>query len=472
MPTMPFGRSTAANKPQTSASQNSTCPYPQNAASSAQFNGSAAPKSGRQYQQRIPSDVPMAAQLNWGTPSNRAANGPSSQPIRQDAGPRLPSLPTAALPIPVAPSRIPNSSAVPPWQAKPAANPLPNRSASAPAEQSTAADRLVAQAHELSERAKGDAEYTQIAEICSQAEASEPSPATAQFAKNLRSWALNRRGQLKAEAGQDQEAILDFTAAVEADPTCWRAIHNRGVLVAQAGQFEKAFDDFARTIELNPKFAKAYSNRGALFMVANNLKDARQDYDHALALDPSLAVAHRGDGRVCQLMGDTNSALAHYNASIQLAPNDAYAIACRADLLTDLGRYAEANAEYNRAIDADPKSTQAQCGSAWLLATCPDRTVRKPDLAIQRAQTVIELGGDSDAVSFDTLAAAQANAGDYEAAMSSVRHAIALAPAEERDAYKQRFLLYQQAKPYRISPVGRVQQASYQSTGENSAAIR
>lgn len=472
MPTMLFGRATTATKPQTSNSQNANSPYPQNAASSAQFNGGAIPPSNRQFQSHIPNGAPIGAQANWGAPSTRTSNGPSSQPIRQDAGPRLPSLPTAALPVPAAPSRIPNSSAVPPWQAKPAAAaaPAPTRSAAAPAAQSSAADQLVAQAHELSERATSDADYSQIIEVCRQAEATQPSPATSKFARNLRGWALNRRGQIKAEAGQDPEAIVDFSAAIEADPTCWRAIHNRGVLIAQSGQFEKAFDDFARTIELNPKFAKAYSNRGALFMVANNLKDARQDYDHALALDPSLAVAHRGDGRVCQLMGDTNSALAHYNASIQLAPNDAYAIACRADLLTDMGRYAEASAEYNRAIDVDPKSTQAQCGSAWLLATCPDRTVRKPDLAIQRAQTVIELGGDSDAVSFDTLAAAQANAGDFEAAMNSVRHAIALAPAEERDAYKQRFLLYQQAKPYRISPIGRVQQASYQTTGESNGA--
>ena len=245
------------------------------------------------------------------------------------------------------------------------------------------------------------------------------------------------------------------------------------MLTAQAGQFDKAFDDFARTIELNPKFAKAYSNRAALFVVANNLNAARQDYDHAIELDPKLAVAHRGDGRVCQLMGDVNASLAHYDLAVKLAPTDAYAAACRADLLTDLGRYSDAAAEYNRAIDLDPKSTQAQSGSAWLLATCPDKSIRKADLAIQRAQTVIELGGDSDAVSFDTLAAAQANAGDFEAAMSSSRRAIQLAPAEERDAYKTRFAMYQQARPYRISPVDRMaQQASYEITDGEPGQMR
>ena len=148
------------------------------------------------------------------------------------------------------------------------------------------------------------------------------------------------------------------------------------------------------TIQLNPQFAKAYSNRAALFMVANNLNAALQDYNRAIELDPNLAVAHRGCGRVCQLTGRMDDAIAHYDAAVQLAPTDAYAAACRADLLTDVGRYSEAAAEYNRAIEIDPQSTQAQSGSAWLLATCPDSAVRNPDLAIQRAQTVIELGGE------------------------------------------------------------------------------
>ena len=48
--------------------------------------------------------------------------------------------------------------------------------------------------------------------------------------------------------------------------------------------------------------------------------------------------------------------------------------------------------------------------------------------------------------------------------MKSIRKAIELAPADERDAYKDRLVMYQQAKPYRIAPVERLaQQASYQT---------
>jgi tetratricopeptide (TPR) repeat protein len=158
-----------------------------------------------------------------------------------------------------------------------------------------------------------------------------------------------------------------------------------------------------------------------------------------------------------------DQAIAHYDASVQLAPNDAYAAACRADLLTDIGRYTEAEAEYERAIEIDPSLSQAHGGSAWLLATCPDSAVRNPELALERAKTAIEQSGDQDALNFDTLAAAQANAGDFAGAMDSARKAIELAPAEERETYRDRLVLYQQAKPFRIAPIERTaQQVSYE----------
>jgi tetratricopeptide (TPR) repeat protein len=453
----------------------------QNNAGQPQPRIAAQPPAGqRALMQPTPAGRPMAANANFQT--SRAVDGRPPQPIAQGyvhqqrtpaANPRSRmGHPTAAG------SAIPNSTSISPWnttpqaarapvqaaapQAQPAQPPQPASQAQ-PAAPLSPADRLVAEAHALSTRAQFEEDYTQIIETCRRAQASQASATTTQFAKNLVAWSLNRRGQLRAEAAQEKEAILDFDEAIRNDATCWRALHNRGVLLAQAGQFEKAFDDLSRTIQVNPQYAKAYSNRAALYMVANKLDAAQADYHRAIELDADLAVAHRGCGRVCQLLGQVDQAIAHYDASVQLAPNDAYAAACRADLLTDIGRYAEAEAEYERAIEIDPSLSQAHGGSAWLLATCPDSAVRNPELALERAKTAIEQSGDQDALNFDTLAAAQANAGDFAGAMDSARKAIELAPAEERETYRDRLVLYQQAKPFRIAPIERTaQQVSYE----------
>jgi tetratricopeptide (TPR) repeat protein len=348
-------------------------------------------------------------------------------------------------------------------RATPAVEPSPGVARRNPSVPESEADRLIAQAHASTSSAQSEADFTGIIETCRRARAMQPSPVTAQYASELASWAFKRRGQLKAEAGRDEQAICDFDAAIRADETRWRAVHNRGVLLAQAGEFEKAFDDFNRTIAINPEFAKAYSNRAALFVVAGNFTPALQDYARAIRLDPTLAVAHRGRGRACHLVGQLDEAIDHYDEAVRLAPDDAYAVASRADVLTDLARYAEAAAEYERAIALDPNSSEACSGSAWLLATCPDSSVRNPKLALERAAAAVALGDNRRAASFDTLAAAQANAGDFTAALDTIRQAVQLAEADERAVYKERMLLYQHAKPYRIAAAGQVMQASYES---------
>jgi tetratricopeptide (TPR) repeat protein len=328
--------------------------------------------------------------------------------------------------------------------------------------QPSRAELLLSEAHELSRDAHSQQDYTRIIESCRRALASQPSAEIAGYANELAAWSLNRRGQLKADAVQVREAMLDFEDAIRADSNCWRAVHNRGVLRAQAGQFEKAFDDFNRTIQIKPDYAKAYANRGALFVVASDLNAALKDYGRAIELDADLAVAHRGRGRVCHLLGRLDEAIAHYDAAVQLAPDDSYALVSRADLLTDMGRYVDACAQYDRAIELDPQSVYAYSGSAWLLATCPDGTVRNPALAIERAKKSIQLSGKKDALNFDTLAAAQAAAGNFSAAVQTLRQAIELAEADERDVYQERLAMYQHAQPYRIAPMRPVAQASYE----------
>jgi tetratricopeptide (TPR) repeat protein len=234
------------------------------------------------------------------------------------------------------------------------------------------------------------------------------------------------------------------------------------VLLAQSGQFEPAFDDFHKTIELNPGFAKAYANRGALYVLAGELEPALADYQQAAGLDPNFAIAERGCGRTCHMLGRIDEALDHLSRAIELAPRDAAALAGRADLLTDLGEYEAAAHDYDQALAINPKYADAYRGSAWLLATCPDGSVRNPGLALERAQKAVELDRKSDATTFDTLAAAQASVGDFKAASETIRHAIEISPPSERSVYQDRMQLYRQAKPYRIEPLPTVQQAGFE----------
>jgi len=316
-------------------------------------------------------------------------------------------------------------------------------------------------AHQLAGTARTEADYSKIFAMCKQIPARTATAEEAAFGRQLAAWALNRRGQLRAREGKINAAMADFDRAVRIDAKCWRALHNRGVLLARAGRFEPAFDDFHHTIELNPSFAKAYANRGALYVRAGELEPALADYQHAAKLDPKFATAQRGWGRTCHMLGRLVEAREHLTRAIELAPRDAMAYAGRGDLLTDLGQYEAAADDYEQALAINPKYVDAYRGSAWLLATCPDGTVRNPGVALERAQQAAELERKADATTFDTLAAAQASVGDFKTATQTICHAIEIAPPAERSVYQDRMQMYRQSQPYRIEPLSSVRQAGY-----------
>jgi tetratricopeptide (TPR) repeat protein len=329
-----------------------------------------------------------------------------------------------------------------------------------PAQERVAA--LIVEIHGKAQTANTETAYTDVVESCRHALAIESKGERAAYAKKLGAWALNRRGQVKADAGASQQALLDFEDALRLDPNLWRAFHNRGVLRAQAGEFDQAFNDFNRCTELNPQFAKAYSNRAALFVQAGDLRSALQDYRRAIELDPDLAVAHQGRGRVCHMLGRLQEALYHFDAAAQLsASDDSHVITSRADLLADIGRYTEAANEYKRAIDFDDQLAHAYRSSAWLLATCPDDSIRDSNLALKQAQQAIRLDNSQSAISLDTLAAAQANAGDFPSAIASLEQAIGISTEQERATYEFRLKLYRSFQPFRTSPATAIQPASY-----------
>jgi tetratricopeptide (TPR) repeat protein len=73
-------------------------------------------------------------------------------------------------------------------------------------------------------------------------------------------------------------------------PESWMYF-NRGLALKMLGQLEKAHLDYSKAIELNPTFAAAYTNRGNVRLLRNDSVGAIEDFRTALELDPSDVVA-------------------------------------------------------------------------------------------------------------------------------------------------------------------------------------
>jgi eukaryotic-like serine/threonine-protein kinase len=88
---------------------------------------------------------------------------------------------------------------------------------------------------------------------------------------------------------------------------------------------------------------------------------------------------------------------------------------------------------------------------AWQLATSPEPGLRDGTNAIAFAEKAVAATGRTNVMYIDTLAAACAEAGQFEKAVSAQKEAMALATEDEkkRDRYEDRLKLYQSNTPYR-----------------------
>jgi len=322
---------------------------------------------------------------------------------------------------------------------------------------------LIRDAYAKTKTAATLADYTEIIRVCEKAQSGALSPGLAAYVRELLAWTHNRRGEIYAEQGAsltksgdeqeaakiDARALSEFETAVGLNPDYWKAIHNRGVSYALLGKFTEAVKDFSRVLELKPEYANAWFNRGEIQFELANYAEALNDYGQAIRLKPDDYDAYVRRGHTHFQLRRFQEALADYGRAVELDADSAEALINRGDAYLALRQWREAATDYRQAIASDAGSGRAYQSAAWLMATCPDDGYRNNQLALQAAEKAIELDGRTDFKCLDTLAAAYANAGDFDRAKQTIAAAIKIAPRDHVDLMRRRLELYQQNQPYR-----------------------
>jgi tetratricopeptide (TPR) repeat protein len=330
------------------------------------------------------------------------------------------------------------------------------------------AERLLREAYAQTKTAARESDLTEIIRMCGQARHAKPSDSVAAYADELAAWAHNRRGELQAKqaldlaqqarpseaAELDAQALADFETAVRMDPKNWKPLHNRGVSRALANRLDEALEDFSRVIELKPDYANAWFNRAEIRAERDELEEAVMDYTQAIKLKPEDTDACLRRGQAYVHLRKFREALADYDRAVKLAPDKIGPLLDRGDVHRSLGQWQLAAEDYRRAVALDHRSSRAYQSAAWILATCPLDRFRNVDLAIQAAERALELDDDKSVEYLDTVAAAYANAGQFEKARETLARAIDMAPAHA-ETFRRRLELYQKQQPYREpQPVG------------------
>ncbi|REJ95126.1 MAG: hypothetical protein DWQ35_07095, partial [Planctomycetota bacterium] len=134
-------------------------------------------------------------------------------------------------------------------------------------------------------------------------------------------------------------------------------------------------------------------------------------------------------------------------AAIELTPFTAIFYESRASMYRVTGQSSAASADAQRA--ADLRQAYGDSMLAWQLATARDENYRDGDEAVRLATSACRTTNYRYWPYLDTLAAAYAEAGNFEEAIRQANRAYELAPEGQKSDVAARRRVYQEGRPYR-----------------------
>jgi tetratricopeptide (TPR) repeat protein len=257
----------------------------------------------------------------------------------------------------------------------------------------------------------------------------------------------------KALVRQDQKAfdaaLRDYDQALELEPRNASLHRGRGDVHLALGEADRAISDYDKAIRLDPKSALAFSARGVAWGRKKDHDKAIEDLSEAIWLDPLCVPAYLSRAAEWQAKRENEKAVVDYNVVIRLDPENASAYCRRGVAWSGLKAYAKSVADLERAIQLGSQDPAAYERLAWIRATCPVARLRDGKKALEAAARACELTRSKDASCLSTLAAAHAEAGDFDSAVRWQAEANRLEPnAEKRGEGDARLRLYREGKPY------------------------
>jgi tetratricopeptide (TPR) repeat protein len=268
-------------------------------------------------------------------------------------------------------------------------------------------------------------------------------------------------GTALIQKGNVDDAINQFRLALQLKPDYANASYNIGVALFHQGKASEAADYFQKAIRINPAYAEAHYNLGNALVQEGKVVDAIGQFRQALQIEPGQFITRNNLGFILLQTGDLDGAIdelqkvlqakpdypdAHYNLgnaffqkgklddaieqfrqTLQHEPGFAEAHYRLGTALLQRGEEIEALSHFQQAIRFKPDFSDALNDLAWELATASESSVRDGKKAVELALHANDVVNKKDVDILDTIAAAYAEAHEFEQAVRTAREAIQLA---------------------------------------------
>lgn len=255
----------------------------------------------------------------------------------------------------------------------------------------------------------------------------------------------------RAEIFSTQEGLMKATVAQ--NPAAWDARNDLGVSFAEKKDYSEAMHEFALSLAYAPDNVQARMNVAYALVLQKKYTQAETEYGKVLKINPHEPLANKMYARLLELQGKNAEAVYHLQIAALFKPDvDTYMELASLEYATGNPRQAVTQLRQALTLKASPDRAKVLNNLAWILATCPDGSVRNGAEAVRYAEQACNLTEFKRSAMVGTLAAAYAEAGRFPEAIATAEKAIHLATEagnmQFAAANQQLLFLYRAGKPY------------------------
>lgn len=198
-------------------------------------------------------------------------------------------------------------------------------------------------------------------------------------------------GNMSFHQGRYEEAIEEYSRALQLNSKIGEAYGNRGLSYAVIHRNDEALADMNKAIELFPFDAQGFSNRGQFWQGVGEYRKAIADFEMAVKIYPGYINAHMEIALALYQLGDFEEALHRYTQVITLSPDDSSAYLSRGHVYVALSRFENALSDYNKTIELDPENGLAYANRGFVFSSLAQNDITNCDSAILDFSKAIEL---------------------------------------------------------------------------------
>jgi tetratricopeptide (TPR) repeat protein len=259
-------------------------------------------------------------------------------------------------------------------------------------------------------------------------------------------------GMAHYSQGELDKAIEIFREGLAIAPRQWRIWSQLGFTLNLRGKTEEAVEACSRAVDLAPDSPDVHTNLGLVLLAQEQFVRAAESLEKAVELGET-AARRANLGRALAGQGKQEQAEAQYIKAVALDPANYRANRELGEVRLAARRFAEALLHLNRAHQARPDDVACANNLSWLLATAPGSQLRDGKRAVLIAQQVVKATQGNNPSTLDTLAAAYAEVGQFQQAVTTAQRAVALAGRSPMAGpIRARLALYQSGKAFRETP--------------------